>query len=86
LHTNKLKPHLTEENKVTRLSYAALEVQRKPGGGFAFPDGDDIVHIDEKWFWMTEECVNYYLGLDEDEEEPEEPVHQTVRHKNHIER
>jgi len=78
-HTNKLKPTLTEENKLTRLAYAALEVESPDGGNsYVFHDGDNVVHIDEKWFWVTEECLRYYLA------KGEVPQARHVKHKSHI--
>jgi len=51
-HTNAIKPFLTEENKITRLAYAALEVvpDGNGAGGYVFDGRDDVVHFDEKWF------------------------------------
>lgn len=77
-HTNSLKPYLTEENKATRLFYAALEVEKKQSGGFQFHASDNVVHVDEKWFWMTEATYRYYLA------HGELPRHRTVKHKNHV--
>lgn len=77
-HTNSLKPFLTHENELTRLLYASLEVERKPNGGFRFRDGEDVVHIDEKWFFLTKEIYRYYIG------KGEKPKHRTSKHKNHI--
>lgn len=77
-HSNRLKPYLTEENKQTRLMYAALEAQRKPSGGFVFHHGDDVVHVDEKWFWLTEDDYKYYLA------KGEIPKRRTTKHKGHI--
>jgi len=50
LYTNKLKPILTEENKLTHLAYAALEVKQWPNGGnsYVFHYGNNVIHINEK--------------------------------------
>jgi hypothetical protein len=34
-------------------------------GNIRFPDMFDIIHIDEKWFFLTEEQSRYYLEPDE---------------------
>lgn len=64
-HTNTLKPVLTELNKLTRLMYAANEVEVGPAGGYRFKAGENVVHVDEKWFFMTEECFRMYLAKGE---------------------
>ena len=43
-----------------------------------FKSMHNIVHIDEKWFYMTKKPKNYYLLLDEDE------PHRTCKSKNFI--
>jgi len=77
-HTNDIKPILTPENEFIRVLYAANEVKRLPDRRWEFCDGEDVIHIDEKWFFLTEKNMRTYLG--EDEDEPE----RTTRNKNHI--
>jgi len=77
-HSNAIKPYLTEENKVTRLSYAALEVEHLPSGRYVFHDGNNVVHIDEKWFWLTQKNYKYYITTGEI------PRHRTAKHKNWV--
>jgi len=77
-HTNDIKPILTPENQFIRVLYAANEVERLPNGRWEFRAGEDVVHLDEKWFFLTEKNMRTYLG--EDEDEPE----RTTRNKNHI--
>lgn len=78
-HTNALKPHLKEETKIARLQFclSMLETHsllNEP----KFVDIYNIVHIDEKWFYMTKKSENYYLLPTEDE-----PV-RTCQSKNFI--
>nr|XP_017226371.1 PREDICTED: uncharacterized protein LOC108202480 isoform X1 [Daucus carota subsp. sativus] len=61
-HTNAIKPHLTNENKMTRLAFCLKKLKResldtKP----EFEEMFDVVHIDEKWFFQTKETERYYL-------------------------
>lgn len=40
----------------------------------------NVVHIDEKWFLVTQECTNFYLHKNEDQ------PHRTCKNKNYIEK
>ena len=78
-HSNAIKPFLKEENKVARLKFCLTMLER---GSIphdpTFKTMDNIVHIDEKWFYMTKKSVNYYLLPNE-----EEPL-RTCKSKNFI--
>jgi hypothetical protein len=74
-HSSALKPHLKEVNKVERVFYALSKV-----GGECFKDMEDEIHVNEKWFYLTNNNENYIM-LD-DEEDPE----RTVQHKSHIDK
>lgn len=52
-----LKPLLTEENKKERLRFCMSNV--KPNK--MFEEFYDRVHIDEKWFYLTQDKRNYYV-------------------------
>jgi hypothetical protein len=75
-HRSQLKPTLSEENMVSRLVYALDKV----GDNGLFQDMYDEIHIDEKWFYLTEACASYILTCDEDN-----PI-RTTRNRNHIEK
>jgi len=77
-HSNDIKPFLTEENKVTRVSYAANQVKHLPNGRYAFSIGEDEVHLDEKWFFMSEQTLLTHLV------DGEKPKKRTAKHKQHI--
>jgi hypothetical protein len=53
VHTNTLKPFLTEENKVRRVLFALS--WRNPSSPNVFQDMADVVHLDEKWFYVTQD-------------------------------
>ena len=67
-HSNALKPQLTDENKQVRLRFclSMLEsesLNTKP----VFRSMFNVVHVDEKWFYMTKESERYYLHLEEEQ-------------------
>ncbi|KAE8792238.1 transposon mariner sub-class [Hordeum vulgare] len=68
-HSNCVKPVLKENNKkdimkffLSMLDETSIEIGRPK-----FKTMHNIVHIDEKWFYMTKKNINYYL-LDKEEE------------------
>ena len=63
VHCNSLKPVLTEENKVARL-LMALHF-RDPVDLTKYHDMLDQIHLDEKWFFLTQEKEIYLLLLEE---------------------
>ncbi|KAL5697337.1 hypothetical protein ACHQM5_030823 [Ranunculus cassubicifolius] len=67
-HSNALKPTLTDNNKKARLSFclSMLEAYNHPQKPI-FSDMRRVVHIDEKWFYMTKESQKYYLLPEEEE-------------------
>jgi hypothetical protein len=80
-HSNAIKPWLTDENKETRFLYAADEVEKvssAAGIEYRFKGVYDTVHLDEKWFFMTEATLRVYLAQEETA-----PV-RAIRHKGHI--
>ncbi|CAA7027457.1 unnamed protein product [Microthlaspi erraticum] len=78
-HTNAIKPSLTEENTMKRLEFCLSMLDKdtlfhEP----KFVDMYNIVHIDEKWFYMTKKMEKYYLLPEE------EDPHRTCQSKNFI--
>ncbi|XP_065847377.1 uncharacterized protein [Euphorbia lathyris] len=61
-HSNAIKPILKEENKRSRLQFclSMLEANTIPHEPI-FKGMYNMVHIDEKWFYMTKKSENYYL-------------------------
>lgn len=61
-HSNPIKPSLREENKVARLKFclSMLQSESIPHDPI-FKSMHDIVHIDEKWFYLTKKTVKYYM-------------------------
>ena len=73
-----LKPLLTEAGKQRRLSWALSFVRTGHGGTRKFDPMDNIVMVDEKWFFIKKNGQRYYLRDGE-----EAPVSK-VQHKSHI--
>ena len=84
-HTNSLKPFLTEQNEWTRMAYVAdrvLKTRVPTRNGtrdeYRFRSAYDEIHLDEKWFFITERCLRTYLARGE------QPLTRRVKHKSHI--
>ena len=59
VHSNSLKPILTEENRFTRFEMAMDS--RDPDDLTKYQDMHDRIHVDEKWFFLTKEKERYLL-------------------------
>jgi len=77
-HTSTLAAHLADENKLSRFVHAADEVCCKPSGGFFFKEACQDVHLDEKWFFLTEQQLRVCLASGE------VPKQRNARHKSHV--
>lgn len=79
-HSNRLKPSLKEKNRRERIKFclSMLDETTLAAPRPKFISMHNIVHIDEKWFYMTKMNRCYYLLPEEDD-----PV-RTVRNKNCI--
>jgi hypothetical protein len=62
-HVSKLKPTLTELNKVTRFEFALEQINSATMGNRSpkFYAQYDKVHVDEKWFNLCQDGENYIL-------------------------
>ncbi|KAK9705788.1 hypothetical protein RND81_07G081800 [Saponaria officinalis] len=78
-HTNAIKPLLTNANKVARIKWCLGKiVGNSLNNGQVFKDMYNVVHLDEKWFFMTNTTEKYYLLPDEME------PHRTCKSKRFI--
>ncbi|XP_041995655.1 uncharacterized protein LOC121745765 [Salvia splendens] len=67
-HTNAIKHALTNMNKVARARWSRSQLQPQiTQGRVQYQSMHNVVHIDEKWFYMTKVSDIYYLLPDEDE-------------------
>ncbi|XP_074315657.1 uncharacterized protein LOC141651864 [Silene latifolia] len=65
-HTNAIKPALTQDNKHLRLHFVMGKIVfDRLLRCIKFFDMGTIVHIDEKWFYMTKPTSRYYIGSTE---------------------
>ena len=70
-----VKPHLGEENKIQRLKFALDMLEPESD---KFKETFNMVHVDEKWFYLTKIKKKFYLV-------PEEEIpHRTVQSKRFI--
>jgi hypothetical protein len=66
--TNAINSFLKEENKIERLRFCLSMLESSTlSHDPTFKTMHNIVHIDEKWFYMTKKSTNYYLLPEEDE-------------------
>lgn len=75
-HSSSVKPTLTPDNEQERY----LHCIRHVGNDGSYEPMNHIIHVDEKWFYMTNVNCKYYLA--HDEEDP----YRTTRHKGYIEK
>ena len=76
-HSSALKPSLSEQNQFERCMFA---LSKRAPSGDRFREQYDEIHVDEKWFYLTNDQENYIM-LD-DEVDP----YQAVKHKSHIDK
>ena len=61
-----MKPILINENKKKRVKWVLARFQSQTK---QFSDMYVYVHVDEKWFYLTEKCTTFYLAKHEPEPE-----------------
>ena len=76
IHTSSLKPTLTEENKMSRMELALSFVDKNNTS--KFKNMEDLIHINEKWFYLTKDGQHFIIAADE-----EEP-YRHVQHKSFL--
>ncbi|KAF0693721.1 Aste57867_15342 [Aphanomyces stellatus] len=57
-HSSAVKPILTPANKYARLKFA----MEKVGSDMVLDAMLDVVHLDEKWFYITQQKRTFYLA------------------------
>ena len=76
IHTSSLKPTLMEENKMSRMELALSVI--KKNNSSKFENMEDLIHINEKWFYRTKDGQHFIIVADE-----EEP-YRYVQHKSFL--
>ena len=75
VHTS-LKPTLMEENKMSRMELALSFMDKNNTS--KFKNMEDLIHIDEKWFYLTKDGQRFIIAADK-----EEP-YRHVQHKSFL--
>ena len=76
IHTSSLKPTLTDENKVSRMQLALSFMDKNDTSKFAHMD--DLIHVNEKWFYLTKDGQRFIIVADEAE------PYRHVQHKSFL--
>ena len=76
IHTSSLKPTLMEENKMSRMELALSFVDKNNTS--KFENMEDLIHINEKWFYLTKDGQHFIIAAEE-----EEP-YRHVQHKSFL--
>ena len=76
IHTSSLKPTLTEENKMSRCELALPLVDKDNTS--KFEKMENLIHIDEKWFYLTKDGQRFIIAADEGE------LYRHVQHKSFL--
>ena len=75
-----VKPYLNELQRMRRLRYALMQINKIDANHYFFHDGKGVLHLDEKWFFMTKpvQSVKVLPGQEDMIEWP------ATQHKEHI--
>ena len=65
IHMSSLKPTLTEENKMSRMELALSFIDKNSAS--KFENMEDLIHIDEKWFYLAKDRQCFIIAVDEAE-------------------
>ena len=76
VHTSSLKPTLTDENKVSRMELALLFIDKNDTSKFEHME--DLIHINEKWFYLTKDGQCFIIAADKAEH------YRHVQHKSFL--
>lgn len=78
-HSNALKPQLKDNNKKARLKFCLSMLEESSiSHDPVFKSMHNVVHIDEKWFYMSPKSSKFYLLATEDD------PYCTCKNKNYI--
>lgn len=78
-HSRVIKPTLSDRHKADRLAFAVSQIEDAAARHPVYGDHFDVVHIDEKWFYLMRDHQHILLAPDETA-----PAPPTVKHKSHI--
>ncbi|XP_074293268.1 uncharacterized protein LOC141620245 [Silene latifolia] len=65
-HTNAIKPQLNDKNKLDRLLFSLAQLHYDDVcKQVKFNDQSNVIHMDEKWFYLTKPSRRFYLSKGE---------------------
>ena len=64
-HVTRMKPVLTDENKVARVAFAMNALRSDRKDRMVFENMYNVVHVDEKWFNHDKDVRKVILGANE---------------------
>ncbi|CAH9069359.1 unnamed protein product [Cuscuta europaea] len=64
-HTNAIKPFLSDANKLQRLKFCLSQIEKSVPQKPTFQTFQNVIHIDEKWFFMTKISQRLYMRLED---------------------
>ena len=76
VHTSSLKPTLTDENKVSSMELALSFIDKNDTS--KFEQMEDLIHINEKWFYLTKDGQCFIIVADKAE------PYRHVQHKSFL--
>ena len=65
VHMSSLKPTLMEENKMSRMELALSFIEKNNTS--KFENMEDLIHIDEKWFYLMKDGQRFIIAADKEE-------------------
>ncbi|KAL6582466.1 hypothetical protein OROMI_006480 [Orobanche minor] len=65
-YSNAIKPALTEKCKIERLKFCLDAITENNMEKWDFKSMKHVIHIDEKWFYLSKTTDKYYLHKDEE--------------------
>lgn len=64
-NTNHVKPLLKESNKKAQVQFCLSMIHNDHADDPKFLNMFSVIHIDEKWFYITKKAEKFYLVIDE---------------------
>jgi hypothetical protein len=79
----RIKPMLTDAHKLSRVQFTHSMLNKR-GKVYYYDDMNDVVHVDEKWFYVVKDGQGCYILPCEVGVDGKEPPPPRVQHKSHI--
>jgi hypothetical protein len=79
----RIKPLLSDHHKLERVGFT-YSMSSRVGAAYTYEDMHDVVHVDEKWFYVVKDGQGCYILPCEVGVDGKEPRPPRVQHKSHI--